>query len=65
MRLFVNCIHLESYLYTLSRLYILLAAGPFQKLNILWYAENSQWVQSSTFFNEKFIFPYSFLVKKT
>ena len=42
-----------------------LKVGPFQKTNILWFAQNSQWVQNSIFQNGKLIFPYSISVKNT
>ena len=42
-----------------------LKVGPFQKTNILWFAQNSQLVQNSIFQNGKLIFPYSISVKNT
>ena len=49
-------------LYTLCKLHKLLIfdvvqpAGPFLRPNVLWYAQNSQWVQNLTFPNRKLIF---------
>ena len=42
-----------------------LKVGPFQKTNVLWFAQNSQLVQNSILQNGKLIFPYSFSVKNT
>ena len=65
MRFFVIYIDLVSQLYTLLLLDIVQPAEPFLKPNILWYAQNSQWVQNSIFPNVtslilcKFKFGYS------
>ena len=62
---FVNYIYLKCLLHTVLPLNIDQPEGLFQKSNILWHAQHSQWVQNSIFPNGKFIFPYSFLVKNT
>ena len=49
-------------LYTLLLLNIVQPAGPFQKPNILWYAQNSQWVRNSIFQNGKLIFPFQWKI---
>ena len=46
MRFFVNII------YIILDIDIVLAAGPFLRPNILWYAQNSQYVQNFFFFPE-------------
>ena len=59
-------------LYTLSNLVIYtftfrysLASRSFQTPNIMWYAQNFQWVQNSIFPNGKFIFSNSFSLINT
>ena len=55
-------------LYTLSNLVIYTfkdPAGSFLTPNIMWYAQNFQWVQNSIFPIGKFIFPNSFSLINT